>query len=364
MILKDKKILIISPELWGINYVSKHHYALELSKTNFVFFLNPPSKSKGITYFNKKLKIVDYKPILRGINRMPSLIRNFFNSIEIKRIIKYCHINEFDIIWSFDPFRFQNLNLFNNQLLIYHPVDVHYTPREKEITRSANCIFTTSEIVKKRLLIYNSRIYNIGHGLSDHFISKGSGNNKKNGHIKVSMMGNFQRKIDYTILFSLIESYPQIEFHFIGPYEKSNLSSSVNQNKEILRLISYSNTIMHGSVAPSDLPNILNLMDVFLILYRVDENPASLANPHKVLEYLATGKIILSTFLSEYSDKNHLLTMADKKEILNMFCNIIQNLDTHNSIEKSNDRITYALENTYKKKIMEIERFINENLDS
>ena len=47
MKLKNKTILIISPERWGTNFVSKHHYALELAKNNNVYFLNPDGTEKA-----------------------------------------------------------------------------------------------------------------------------------------------------------------------------------------------------------------------------------------------------------------------------------------------------------------------------
>jgi hypothetical protein len=46
MELSGKNILLISPESWGQNHVSKHHYATELSKNNKIYFLNPPSSKK------------------------------------------------------------------------------------------------------------------------------------------------------------------------------------------------------------------------------------------------------------------------------------------------------------------------------
>ena len=57
MIFSDKKILIISPEPWGVNHISKHHYALALiKKGNTVYFLKKvhpatarPSKSACIS---------------------------------------------------------------------------------------------------------------------------------------------------------------------------------------------------------------------------------------------------------------------------------------------------------------------------
>ena len=49
-ILKKKVILLISPQPWGSLYISKNHYALELSKNNIVFFLCPQSQALHSNY--------------------------------------------------------------------------------------------------------------------------------------------------------------------------------------------------------------------------------------------------------------------------------------------------------------------------
>ena len=71
----NKKIIIISPESWGINFVSKHHYAKELAnKGNEVYFLNPPSDKNELINIEKNLYVINYKNILRGINKLPVFI--------------------------------------------------------------------------------------------------------------------------------------------------------------------------------------------------------------------------------------------------------------------------------------------------
>src|SRR4030081_3223301 len=43
--LKNKTILLISPQGWGPMFLSKHHYAIELAKRgNTIYFLNPPGE--------------------------------------------------------------------------------------------------------------------------------------------------------------------------------------------------------------------------------------------------------------------------------------------------------------------------------
>ena len=238
----------------------------------------------------------------------------------IQKIKKLLRVNEFDIIWTFDPFRFQNLNLFQSPIMIYQPVDIHYTSLEKEIAKSAQIILTTCELIKDKLKKYNSNIYNIGHGISKKFFMKEISKKDTQRKIKTCIMGNFQRKIDYELLFKLVENHPEVEFHFIGPYDKSNLSKTSNYHQEINRLKSYSNSYFHGSLKQELLINKLFQMDVFLNFYREDENPASRVNPHKILEFLSTGKTVLSNYLDEYKENEDLLVMTkDKKDIPRLF---------------------------------------------
>lgn len=364
MKLDGKSILIISPESWGINYVSKHHYALELSKNNQVYFLNPPSSDNRIQKVNEKLIVIDYRPVIRGINRLPAILRNYLNTLDIRKLEKRCEIKSFDIIWSFDPFRFQNLKLFHSQLSIYHAVDVHNATLEKEISSTAHIVFATCEIIRVKILPDNPNVFNIGHGVSEHFF-KGEREIKRNpDKPKVCMMGNLLRKIDFTALFSLIENHRDLEFHFIGPHTPSNLSNSEDNVTEIKHLKSFSNTHLHGSVPQEVLPTLLSGMDVFLILYRKDENPATLANPHKVLEYLATGKTILSYKLATNLNTKNLMQFTSRHDLEKDFNTILENIKVYNDEKKEKLRKQIAAAHTYRKKIAEVEKKVNETLFS
>lgn len=357
MNLKDKNILIISPESWGINYVSKHHYAIELSKKgNNVFFLNPPSSENSSIQFNSNLTIVNYTPLIRGTNRMPKAIRRLLNKIMIRKILKKNNIDRLDIVWSFDPFRFQDLSLFNAGLRIYHPVDVHASPREEEITRSAHIVLCTGTYIYERLVKFNSNIHNLGHGVSGIFLAnKWEPVNRSRG-IKACMMGNLQRKIDYPVLFNIIENNPEVSFTFIGPYSSSNLSSYEGFTVEIDQIRSYPNVTLYGSVSNEKIPYLLSGMDIFLIIYREDENPATRANPHKAMEYLGTGKVILSSWMEEYEQKPDLIEMVrNNSELPERFHDILMNLEAYNSEEKSRNRIEFARKNIYPEKIRKIE---------
>ena len=171
MKLKNKTIFILSPEAWGTSFVSKHHYATLLaSEGNQVFFINPPSSNFKKNKLNDHLTIIDYSVgSFRGINRLPSFLRDIFNRILIGKLQRFIGKKP-DIIWSFDPFRFQNLQLFGAYCKIYHPVDVHQTNLEVEAAKTADVIFSTANKILERFSSIKTPKYFINHGLATHFL--------------------------------------------------------------------------------------------------------------------------------------------------------------------------------------------------
>jgi hypothetical protein len=118
MKLEGKNILIVSPEAWGNNYVSKHHYAISLAKRgNNIYFLNPPTKQ----IFSKKevltnLWVFDFKPKYRGLGRLPAFISAMLTKWEFNRLEILISV-KIDIIWNFDSSRFFNLYRINSGVL-------------------------------------------------------------------------------------------------------------------------------------------------------------------------------------------------------------------------------------------------------
>jgi hypothetical protein len=359
--LRKKKILIISPESWGVNFVSKHHYALELSqKGNSVFFLNPPSLSNQLKPVSKNLSTINYSVPIRGINRLPNRLRNFINIRISKKVFLLSKVDKFDIVWSFDPFRLQNLKLFESQLSIYHAVDVHHTKLEKEIIRTANIVFASSELILRRLT-KNKNNFKIGHGLSHLFKNMKYKFKVNKNPIKVGYVGNLQYKyLDTEIIIKIVNNHPKIEFHFIGPYLPSNLTKKTYHNSFISILKQKHNCIIHGPVPSEELPYLINKFDAFLMCYTSDTLKAELSNPHKILEFLSTGKVVVTHYIDEYKNKKELLEMTKyNKDIPNKFKNVIENLEVYNHIDLQIKRREFAKKNTYQMKINQIEELLN-----
>ena len=370
MKLQNMVILIISPEAWGINYISKHHYAIDLAKrNNIVYFLNPPDERiksyeiiPSINY--KNIFVVKSPVIFKGINYLPFFIRKYFQkllSIKLLRIIT----NGLDIVWSFDPYRFQFMRAFGARFNIYHAVDVHKNKVELDIVNNADLLLASSDRILDKFKAIDMPKFKINHGLAEYFINGKNNDVSFIEHpekINVGYVGNLHYHfLDVDILREIIVWNPDIDFYFIGPYEKSNLSQRINNYDFIEFLKSRINVYLLGSVPSWQLPGYLSQCDLFLMCYSGDRNIAEMANPHKILEYLSTGKVVVCHYIDEYRSMRDIIELVDNNKLLpSTFHRVVENLNHYNSQHKSNRRIWYARANTYAKQIERIESIIND----
>jgi hypothetical protein len=79
--LRNKTVLLISPERWGKMRVSKHHYAIELADRNCkVYFLEPPSNDLDVNLkmnvcpAHEAITIIQYRPVFKWKRLLPSFI--------------------------------------------------------------------------------------------------------------------------------------------------------------------------------------------------------------------------------------------------------------------------------------------------
>jgi hypothetical protein len=275
------------------------------------------------------------------------------------KINSICKIESFDIIWSFDPFRFQNLKIFKSRLSIYHAVDVHHSKLEKEAVKTADLVFGSSRLILDRLK-GNRNCFKINHGLASYFIDYKYKFESKRNIIKVGYVGNLHYKyLDTKTLSTIINNHPNVEFHFIGPYSTGNLSDKRYHKDFITFLIRNENVILYGPVPSQELPRYLFKFDILLLCYTGDYQKAALSNPHKILEYLSTGKVIISHYIDEYKDKKALIEMAYlNQEIPKIFKNVLDNLGVYNQKDLQIKRRKFAKDHLYENKIKDIEEII------
>ena len=253
---------------------------------------------------------------------------------------------------------------FHSKFNIYHSVDFHNNRLETNIINHADLLLASSDKILDKYKVNEIPKYKINHGLADYFINGNYDNvsfieNKR--RINVGYVGNLHyHYLDVETLKKIITSNNNVDFYFMGPYERSNLSPRIHDYEFIKFLESMINVHLLGSVPSWKLPGYLSKCDLFLMCYSGDINIGPMANPHKILEFLSTGKVVVSHYIDEYKNMRDIIEMVDTNELLpSAFQKVINNLDYYNSDYKSKKRIKYAKGNTYAKQIDKIEEIIS-----
>ena len=362
-VLSGKSVLIISPEFWQWQYVSKHHYAIALAqKGSKVYFLNPP---------NSNLKEIDIKPtkyknlyevnapqVAKGLRFFPKFLRIWAERNWLEKFEKLVK-EEISAVWLFENSRFYNMEFAKNRLKIYHQVDMNQNFHIKEAASSADVCFATSDYILKGIKKYNQKAYKIHHGVNlnnscsldekyEKFFAK--------KRIRVVLVGNLDIKyLDLKLLEDTVSAFSDIEFHLVGSYKEDGSSYKA--------LKKYANIIWWGRVESSLIIPIINRCDICVVMYKAKDEfeKAQLSNPHKIMEYIASGKVTVATYTDEYKDKRDLLVMVDdSKNYLQKFKEVIENLEFYNSKEKQELRKAFAKEHSYEKQIEKIFNLIKQ----
>lgn len=370
-LLTGKNYLVISPESWENHTVSKHHYAMELASenNNRVYFLNPPSSSYRsidvkVAEGYDNLWVVNAPKVYSGLRFFPNQIRRYIEYRWLTRFEKKLNVS-IDIVWLFENSRFFDMSFARNKLKIYHQVDLNQDFHVETAATSADMCFCTTDFIKERLEIYNSKVFKIHHGFSGrnlmspltrqqaNFFSSDSGVDT----IHVIYIGNLDiQYLDTDILQELVRKKrrQKLLFHLIGSYNlRGSLFQALGKEK---------NTCWWGNVDSSIIPSILQTADLLLVVYKADNFKEQLASPHKFMEYFSSGKCIVSTYTDEYKDKRHLLEMVDDNdEYIERFEYAIENLKAVNSTERMQERVLFSQKHTYQKQLAAITVLLHEN---
>lgn len=357
-----KNILIISPEPFNFIYVSKHHYAITLAHFgNNVYFLNPPNK-KAFDSFQlqqtsiSNLFIVNYPGQIIGLKYFPSIFRKILNRKFLDKLEKILSI-DFDIIWLFENSRFYDLNSFTKSLNIYHQVDLNQNYNLRRAASVADICFCTSDLINQKIIKFNNLVYKIHHGTSEKSLAyKYATSQKKDSKVTAIYIGNLDMPyIDHNLMYDLVALNPDVDFIFIGPFSNEGLFFS--------KLYALTNISWLGVIDSSEIPNYLNLADIFLVAY-AEQFHTDQSSPHKFMEYFARGNVIVSTFTDEYKDKRDLLLMADKNiDLVNLFSYAKSNLILLNSEENVLKRRKFASENSYLRQVSKISDLLLEHFN-
>jgi glycosyltransferase involved in cell wall biosynthesis len=344
--LADKSILLISPEPWSHLFVSKHHYAIHLAaRRNRVIFLNPPGRVWKVSKTDyENLLVVDYPGFISGLRHFPKFLRLPIERSIFKKIEKVVNFT-FDVIWSFDNSVFFDFDALPSSVIkISHIVDLNQDFQFKQAASSANLCLGSTRFIVEKLLQYNPNSYFINHGFSRTKreileISTNASN------LKIGYAGNLDIEyIDWELLQQVVDEHQSFSFYFAG----SGTGRIKSGNVHYL-----------GRLSKAQLSDFYAQMDVLIIAYKADENAEQLANPHKILEYLYSGKPIVATLTAEYREMDLFPMSVGNSDWPDIFRQVTENVKSYASGEKIAQRRKFAADNTYEKQIERIEQLID-----
>jgi hypothetical protein len=339
-----------------------------------VYFLNPPNQNCKEPILIKEhdgipnLNLIDYRL------SFPYMLRFHFRALfdflmrfqlkKIKRFIK----SPVDIVWNFDFNLYTDPTPFKADLNIYHPVDELIYPEQIKPGESADIIFSVTKEILTKFKHLDVPKYYVQHGLS-HAFAEASKSLKqgytKSQTTKVGYVGNLLiPSIDVPVFEQIISENPNIQFEFWGNYlpKESNIGGVSDMPPFVRFLQEKDNVKLHGPLPPEELAQAIQEMDAFLICYDVKRDYSQGTNSHKILEYLSTGKVIISNNFTNYKGRTDLINMVEDRnsnqKLPGLFSRVINNLEQYNSVEAMQKRQKYALENTYNNQIEKIERYI------
>ena len=370
---EKKNIIILSPEKWGKNHISKHHYAKELAKKNKVWFVESCGETKSnqsIVILDSEIQnltIIKYRQTIKGRRFLPKKIISLLEKKIVGRILKKIGV-KIDVVWSFDQFRFLNLNKFDAKIKIFHPVDITNSPSSLKsfIANSSDIIFHVSDYIVEDIQT-KKPVYFIQHGLSEEFINPIKIDKPKyilENKINIGYVGNLISKfIDWENLIKAIKENQDVNFIFIGPYKGSNLSSNSLNKNEINILKGLNNVVLAGEMKSNEIASVISYFDFLWLCYDTIKFKKEVSNSHKVIEYISSGRPILSNKILMYNDSDLIIQCNNNSDFGKLVQDAIKNIDKLKTESLSEKRKEFAKKNLYSNKINEIKELINQTIE-
>ena len=347
-------ILIISPEPWDGHFVSKHHYARELARRGHKVLFHGPPDAPGpmrlvpVTEAPGDLRVLHAPRVAPGLRFLPGPLRRAWEARWLGQVEALAGARV-DVVWNFENSRFFDLGFAGTRLKIYQQVDLNQDFYPDRAAASADLVVALSAPIAARLKSAAPDVIRLTHGHAVHSctddLPDGIATSFSAAPHNAVLVGNLDiTYLDVTLLAQLVTEHPDVRFHFIGGYSPGS--------KLYAATASAPNVVFWGRQPAHILPDFLVRADLLLLAYLADQHLDQLANPHKMMEYLASGRCILATRTLDYEDRPDLVEMArDRADYSQRFAAIMAEPAIWNSPARVAARRAFAAENTYPRQI-------------
>lgn len=359
MQLIDRHIIVVSNEVWGDVWYSKHNYAYELSKRNKVIFMDPTTRWEPGNLLRPGIELRKITPtlsVLRYRNFLPSLNHpllrwnNTVVSARIKRTLERMGFRV-ELFLSFDPSRLFRPALLAAERSLFIAVD-HYdftVPGERYLYTNVQGIVTISQKITQDFERFNKPMLTIGHAISsEEFEAEPVALPYTDFGLYI---GTIDARLDVALVLRMVKENPTVPFVFIGRFDMHGNTPM----EDLLFNGSHANVHYLGVKPFKELKAYIAASRFCLAPMDISRRGNDISH-HKIFQYLALGKPVFSTVFSEYAPAAHLLYMRnDPDELLHLLGVFLAKGE---AAELSDARIAYARERTYEAIFDRIEGFV------
>lgn len=370
---------LISPERWGKMRISKHHYALELADRGCtVYFIEPPTlDTQGVTIRqtddHPRVYVVTYKPVFRGERFLPAVIFEWLLRRQIRLLVDQIGRKP-DVVWCFQSFLFRNLSWFGAPVRIFFLADQFNKSGVPPEADTATLTLAVSDTIYDRIKSGGRPVCRVNHGLQRAFHESlvQRLNEQPQASLQppkvVGYLGNLRMEaLNREAMLRIVDTCADLTFIFWGSYKPAELNlgglQSDEANRFIDQLIARPNVELRGAFHGQELRDQMEDADVFWLCLKLDlTEVCDGSNSHKIMEYLSTGKPVISQPVSSYkgSDLIYMMSPSDR-DFPSFFSATLKKLQAGEDPALSRRRMEFAKDNSYAAQLRRIEEMLTSN---
>jgi len=249
------------------------------------------------------------------------------------------------ITWYYTPMAFLFSSHLQPQLLVFDCMDelsaFRFAPSSLKVAESrllekADIVFTGGHSLYNAKKAKHNNIYSFPSSIDKEHFYRARENRyepddqKELGHPRLGFYGVIDERFDIDLIEKTSAARPDWHFIFIGPVVKI----------DPLTLPQKPNIHYLGSKTYSDLPVYLSGWDICLIPFVLDESTRFIS-PTKTPEYLAAGKPVISTAITDvtkpYGDLNLVYIVGSAEELISAAQKEFSQNDKTKWLEKVDD---------------------------
>jgi UDP-galactopyranose mutase len=320
-LIEELDIICFSHLRWFFVFQRPHHLLTRFARRQRVFFIEEPCfDNPEKPFFEEQICSTGVKVILphlpKGLSdsEIHTILRKLLNDL----ITKYC-IKEI-LLWYYTPMALPYSNHLKSIIIVYDCMDElsHFKGAHKDMIKFENELFSVADVVftgGMQLYEYkknkHDNIYGFPSSIErEHFengINKTDPIDQQNiPHPRVGFYGVIDERLNIELISGLANALPEWQIILIGPVVK------IDPDHLPIR----SNIHYLGSKDYKELPLYVCNWEVAMLPFALNESTRFIS-PTKTPEYLAAGKPVVSTSISDvirpYGDEG-LVHIADTVE--------------------------------------------------